>query len=121
LKQSRETKDAAATHIWNIEINEEIMSKNFAKQILDVVDKHKSRCNLVNLVTALHRIAKSSDGYNAVDDPRFQNLIRTIHMLCIDGSAVKDPYALVSTLWSLAKLQLLDLQMIKALSEEVLA
>lgn len=95
------------------------MSKVNATQILDVVEKHLGRFNIVNFVTALHRIAKAPDGVDAVNDPRFGNLLHTIRMLCTDGTAKKDPYSLVSTLWAVAKLGLKDYEMIAAVAEEI--
>jgi len=120
VKQKREVKDATGTRIWNIEVNEEIMSKVNAKQILGVVEKHFDKFNIVNFVTALHRVAKAPDGAEAVSDPRFGKLLRTVQMLCTDGTARKDPYSLVSTLWAIAKLGLKDYEMIEAIAEEVL-
>mmetsp|Transcript_157727 Transcript_157727/g.279669 ORF Transcript_157727/g.279669 Transcript_157727/m.279669 type:complete len:207 (+) Transcript_157727:241-861(+) len=119
-KQRKEEKDATKTRVWNIEINEEIMAKTSGHHILDVVEKYFERFNIVNFVTALQRIAKASDSADVMEDLRFGNLVRTVRMLCTDGTAREDPYSLVSTLWAFAKLGLKDVELIEAIAEEVL-
>lgn len=114
-------KDAAQTCVWNVELNEEIMAKTSAFQILDVVQKHFERFNIVNFVTALQRIAKSPDGHHAVEGPGFTSLARTVRLLCCNGSAHCDPYSLVSSLWASRKACHRGVEITGAASEEVLS
>lgn len=119
-KQRKEEKDATKTRVWNIEINEEIMAKSSGHQILDVVEKYFERFNIVNFVTALQHIARASDSVEVMEDLRFGNLVRTVRMLCTDGTAREDPYSLVSTLWASAKLGPQGVEAIGRVVEEVL-
>ena len=75
--------------------------------------------NIVNFATALHRIAKASDGRNVTTDLRFRNLARTVALLCADGLAKDEPYTLVSTLRSFGKAAHVDVRVIEPTLTEV--
>lgn len=120
MRQRREEKDATKSRVWNVEINEEIMARSGAVEILDVVERYYERFNIVNFATALHRIAKSPDGREALGDPRFGRLARTAAGMCADGFSENDPYALVCTLWAFAKLGFRDVELLESISSEFL-
>mmetsp|Transcript_99309 Transcript_99309/g.212771 ORF Transcript_99309/g.212771 Transcript_99309/m.212771 type:complete len:102 (-) Transcript_99309:251-556(-) len=63
--------------------------------------------SLVNAVTALHRVAKSSDGDEAVGGVVFAALSAIVREEASRGDAI-DPRSLANTAWSFASLAFTD-------------
>lgn len=66
-------------YLWN----SEIANRSSAPGILKVYEWHISQFTVVNAVTALHRIAKSSDGSSVLRDPRFTDFVQRTKELII--------------------------------------
>lgn len=58
-----------------VRFNQEITAKTSAFEVLEEVQAHTSEYDHINFVTALHRIAKSGDGYRVMNDPAFSQLV----------------------------------------------
>lgn len=72
----------------------------------------------VNIVTALHRIAKQDDAQEALDDPFFKVLSASMLSVVQDGAA--DPRGLANTSWAFASLLVMDSPLLTAISRAAL-
>jgi len=58
-----------------IRFNQETTSKTSAFEVLALFQAHADEFDHINYVTALHRIAKSVDGFRVMNDPSFVKLL----------------------------------------------
>lgn len=120
-------------------INDEIIEKRGAGEILQILDEQMLEFSVVNSVTALHRIAKTDDAMRWKKDPRIKYLNRRILKMFMSskkddidkketGRRVPgdswvyyiDTRSLTNAAWAFAKLDLKNDDLIAAISEEII-
>lgn len=92
-------------------LNKEITSKESAEEILDLCDQKMSEWDEVNLLTALHRVAKSPDRERVFSDSRFYVMVEEVWLTHSNFNG----YALANTAWAFASLGW-ELPLIRALA-----
>lgn len=118
-------------------LNDLILEKSGAGEILQVVDEYMLEFSVVNAVTALHRIAKADDGGDWRRDTRIKYLNRRITRMFASAKRDEverketgrrvpgmewvyyiDTRSLCNAAWAFAQLHLRDDDMMQAVSEE---
>ena len=86
------------------------MAQTSAKGVLRFCSASLPQLHLVNLSTALHRVAKASDRLEVLDCPELQGLIRCLAKQLMETSETS-PLTLASVCWACAKLSYLDMSL----------
>jgi len=90
------------------QLNSEIASRQTVREILAFFEEKGGQFDFVNLVTALHRVAKSSEGRSWKEDQRFRELLARVAAALRDDYVWKKPRHLSNTAWALSKLLIQD-------------
>lgn len=109
----------------NAPLNDEIITRRSAREVLAIFGERGAELNHVNAITALHRIAKAGDGAAVAGDARFERLVARVveHISQVPSARsaearheaaarsfkswpppAKDHQNLSNTAWALAKL-----------------
>jgi len=59
----------------HVAINDEVIASRTAREVLTVCERHWSGFNPINIITAIHRIAKHSDVSEVQGEPMFLPLV----------------------------------------------
>lgn len=79
-------------------MNKEITAKAGAAEIVELSGERLCEWDEVNLLTALHRIAKCGDRGHVLGDPRFAAMVQSVWSIHFDFKG----YALANTSWAFA-------------------
>lgn len=100
-----------------VRLNREITAKSTAREILSLCKQHVSEFDAVNVVTGLHRIAKSDDS----DQIRnFGSVIKQVFAHVLSLLTVLRPQQLGNTLWAISRINILHQPLLDALSSQSL-
>ena len=91
------------------------MAQSNAKGVLQFCSTHLPQLHLVNLSTALHRVAKASDRLDVLGSTELQALIRCVSKELMEATEV--PLLTVASVsWACAKLSYLDMPLFDAMA-----
>lgn len=96
-----------------------IMLQHKAADILNLCEASGESMNVINSVSALHRIA-SVAGRRAWEDKRLSTLVTRIHSLFVCEDVRKAPRDIANTAWSFARLGITDPHLISAIAAAAL-
>mmetsp|Transcript_89783 Transcript_89783/g.172092 ORF Transcript_89783/g.172092 Transcript_89783/m.172092 type:complete len:167 (-) Transcript_89783:46-546(-) len=83
-----------------------LVAQRDARAVLRHAEQWHTQMGAVNIVTALHRIAKHEDAEEVLDDSMFLSLGASIPSLARSGAV--DPRGLANTAWAFASIAFLD-------------
>lgn len=107
--------DAASSYTntndkMSIRLNKDLAAKWSAKDILDTAGQHIAQFDIINAVTALHRVAKSTDKFEARRDRHLSStltrLIDKVVAVVTKDDELIEGKEITKTAWALAKLGL---------------
>ncbi|CAE8603398.1 unnamed protein product [Polarella glacialis] len=105
---------------WDLQLSLGIVAQGSAQGVLDFCNVHLAQLHLVNVATALHRIAKAPDKLKAIENIGLQSVIDRIFALLQDGSVDKQPVSLANIFWACAKMGYVDLPLYDVIVEETM-
>jgi len=93
--------------VVHIDINDEIITSRTAGEVLAFCERRLAEFNSVNVVTAVHRIAKRPDVGAVREDPASNSLLSAF-LAPLRSSAPCDVLGLVHTAWAFSKILFVD-------------
>eukprot|EP00439_Symbiodinium_sp_Y106_P040072 s1879_g4.t3 len=108
----------------NVQLNQQIVNAGMPERILQIVDENFDQLNVVNLITALHRLAAISLASKKAGlrrDPRFKRLVNRLSETIrkTDPQFLK-PQDLSNVAWGLTKLGIQNTLLFSLLSDRIL-
>ncbi|CAK0858089.1 unnamed protein product [Prorocentrum cordatum] len=98
------------------QLNRLLTASRGAREVLAVCAQHSAEFDLVNTVTAVHRVAKAPDGRAVCSDGEFVRAVRQLREQIGDFS----PQHCSNTAWAVASLAFSDAPLTAALASESL-
>lgn len=107
----------------SIRLNKDLAAKWSARDILETAELHLAQFDVINAVTALHRVAKSTDRFEAQRDEQMNAtllaLIDKVVVTVTDSLALIEAKEVTKTCWALSKLGLGHGSTMDAIAEQV--
>lgn len=107
----------------SIRLNKDLAAKWSARDILETSELHLAQFDVINAVTALHRVAKSTDRLEVQRDTRLSTtltaLIDKVVLTVTDSEVLIEAKEVTKTCWALSKLQLGTGPTMDAIAEQV--
>jgi hypothetical protein len=98
----------------NAQLNRSLTASRGAREVLAICAEHSAEFDLVNFVTAVHRVAKAPDGRSVCSDGEFVRVVRQLREQIEDFS----PQHCSNTAWAIANLAFSDGPLTAALASE---
>eukprot|EP00933_Yihiella_yeosuensis_P058686 TRINITY_DN5931_c0_g1_i1.p1 TRINITY_DN5931_c0_g1~~TRINITY_DN5931_c0_g1_i1.p1 ORF type:complete len:695 (-),score=88.31 TRINITY_DN5931_c0_g1_i1:131-2215(-) len=105
---------------WDLQLSTGLVAQTSAKGVLEFCDAHLSQLHLVNVATALHRIAKADDKLKVIGSGGMRSLVKRISLQLEDGSVEKSAVSLANIFWAFAKLGFMDVPLYDAIASEAI-
>ncbi|CAE7341253.1 SRCAP [Symbiodinium necroappetens] len=118
-KDWRHQKGWKSSSWWDLQLSLGIVAQTSAKAVLQFCSTRLPQLHLVNLSTALHRVAKSSDRLQVLDCPELQGLVRCLATQ-LNETNEASPLTLASVCWACAKLSYLDMSLFDMMATQAI-
>ena len=95
-------------HHHNVYLNKKLSGARRAEEVFQLCEAHAHEFNFVNVVTAIHRLAKAPDGRPELGYRLVASLRSQLRASTMTASTEIAPLSLANTVWACAKLRVWD-------------